>query len=395
MVDGFESTRDLLDEDVAGYSVDQWRQRDLSLFELLVQRDLVDTDCVSEHAVAFLVNRLIGVRVGAALDSQNAGHVRAQNENVVHFALAAGIPKSDFTIALVAGLVHDLNKAFREPLRTDQFAVLDADGKPVPVMQSLGEIVGLNHLGDRTRRALQDAVRLGQGALSQETADAIDHCIVHHGLGSSRFIRNLVAGANPWWGSEFVDPKTGQVKLRHPEQPPWTLASVVHDLADSAQQMQGGVAWWLKYPNGFWSGSGRSFYEMLLVEPENNGAIPLSLAHQIRVESETCDGILAEALAEGVLDQECADRLRDAVAACRRLSEVWLGRAPSDTATPESVFDHVAMDLSISVDEAKERLAAVPGTVEGDAVESSLWRSARRLDHLRAESLARVIHSFG
>lgn len=386
----------LLDEDVGGYSLSDWRQRNLRLYELLVSRGLFDGDAVSRAALEHLLQHLLHLRVGASTDPQNAGHVRAQNENVLHFALSARVPRRTLSIALTAGFIHDLNKAFREPLRTDALAVRDQHGQVVPLMVSMAQIVGLNHLGDRTRRELDAATRIGSGALSTVVAQQIDACVVHHGLGSSRFIRDLVDGDNDWWGDEFVDPRTGQRKLVHPPQPPWTLESVVHDLADSAQQMQGGVAWLMKYPAGYWRGHGLSYAQMLTGRDEDAAhAVSTSLTHQIGVEASTCHGIIAEGLDAGVLEADTAEALTRALEQLITPSRAWVAADPEVLADPdgETVYHDVGRDLGVSAEQAQSRLQSVaPGTVEGDALEEVLWRSGRRLDSRRAHLLTDLVN---
>lgn len=394
---GLSPLLSLFDEDVAGYSLSDWRQRNLRLFELLEQRGLVDAQTVPRPALEFLLQRLLHLRVGAATDPQNAGHVRAQNENVLHFGLSAKVPRRTLSIALVAGYIHDLNKAFREPLRTDAFAVRDQDGAVVPLMLSMAQIVGLNHLGDRTRRELVAATQLSLGALDPQVAQAIDRCIVHHGLGSSQFICELIEGRNAWWGDEFVDHETGVRKLVHPPQPELTLESVVHDLADSAQQMQGGVAWLMKYPAGYWRGLGRSYADMLTGRDDDAGAsVPMSLQHQIKVEAQTCAEIIEAGQLKGVVDETTASALRAAVLQAIRPSLAWIDDAPQTLARAEgeTVYHDVAEGLGITAAQACSRLAAAaPGTVEVDLLEESIWQSGRRLDRRRAHLLTRVVEA--
>ncbi len=385
---------ELLDDRVHEFSVADWRARNLRLPEMLAERGLFDDRLVPTPAHRHLTDALISVRVGAATDPQNAGHVRAQNENVLHYALSARLPRESLTLALTAGFVHDLNKALGEPLRTDAYAARDPRGRPLPSMTTMAQLVGLNHLGDRTRRALVAATRLGAGALAPEIADAIDRVIVHHGLGSSRFVQELLAGSNPWWGAEFTDPSTGQSRLVHPPQPPLSLASVIHDLADSTQQMQGGAAWLMKYPLGFWRAEGRSYQAMLGGRASEALGIPLSLGAQLAVESETCRGIIGAAEAALLIDAPTAARLVAALEAAAAPSWRWIDDAPEHLAAPdgESVYHDVARALGIAPQEAHARLgAALPGTPEGDALEELLWSSGLRLDEARARALVALI----
>lgn len=386
----------LLDEDVAGYSLADWRARNLRLYDILVALGLLDPELVPRNTVSHLVHRLINLRVGACNDPQNAGHVRAQNENVLLFGIAADVPVRTLTLALVAGFVHDLNKAFREPLREDALAVGTGDGGRLALMSSLGQIVGLNHLGDRTRREFYAATRLSDGAIAPEIAHALDMVVVHHGLGSSQFIRDLIKGENAWWGSEFVDPSSGEAKIVHPAQPELTLESVVHDLADSAQQMQGGVAWLLKYPAGYWRASQRSYTQMLTGEPADATAdVPMSLLGQIVVEEATCRDIIATGLKTGVVAPDQASAFERALAASIAPSKAWVNGDPEvlEDADGETVYHDVGRALGISAVEAKARLEhAAPGSSEGDEVEDLIWASGRKLDSLRAKMLTDVLH---
>ncbi|MEQ8278097.1 MAG: hypothetical protein RMA76_28610 [Deltaproteobacteria bacterium] len=390
---GSGSFVDLLDDDVADYSLADWRRRNLVFYERIVDRGLFEPRMVPFEAHRYLVDTLIRVRVGAATDPQNAGHVRAQNENVVHYAIAADVDAETLAVSLSAGFIHDLNKALGEPLRSDEFAVRDGAGRIVTSMTTMAQIVGLNHLGERTRRALNAATRLRDGPIAPEVADRIDRCIIHHGLGSSRFIQELIDGKNEWWGDEFVDAETGKRKLVHPEQPPLTLESVIHDLADSTQQMQGGAAWLMKYPAGFWRASQRSYFDMLTdTTVPDEGGIAMSLAGQIEVETQTCHAIVDRALAEGVVDEALAARLRGAVGTAIESSVRWHGCADLASDEGESVYHDVAAVLGITREEALERLrAATPGTPEGDAIEDVIWDSGRKLDRQRARDLAHRI----
>lgn len=362
------------------------------MYSVLVECGAVDPEVVSVPVVEFLVDRLVNARVGAALDLQNAGHIRAQNENVVYFGLCSGVGREALTIALVAGLIHDLNKAFRESLREDRFAVTDGDGRMLREMATEAQVVGLNHLGERTRRALQDATELPSDALAVEVAEAIDLCIVHHGLGASRFIRELIAGVNPWWGHEFVDPKTKARRLYHPPQPPLSVASVLHDLADSTQQMQAGLAWLMKYPVGYWSGSGRSFAEMLSGSPGDDGPIPLSLRRQIEVETETSRAIIREGEAEALLSDREARRLFEALDRAMASSRRWV-ETPADGGVVGTVYAEVARVLGVTVEETYAQMSRLgPGDVGTGPLEAAIWDVAKGLDSERAVTLADLIH---
>jgi hypothetical protein len=377
----------VLDDRGPEFTVAAWRRRNLALHAELAARGLIDPAVLPAAAHRHLTENLVSVRVRAATNPRNAGHVRAQNENVLHFGLAARVPRACLTVALAAGFVHDLNKALGEPLRADAFAAHDGAGRRLAAMTTTAQVVALNHLGERTRRALEAATRIGPGALSPEAAAAIDRVIVHHGLGSSRFIRELLDGRNPWWGEEFVDRETGARRIVHPPQPPTTLASVVHDLADSTQQMQGGAAWVMKYPLGYWRAEGRSFAAML---GGAAGGTPMSLAAQLEEEAATCRGMIAAARSEGLADAATAEALEAALRAAMAPSLAWIDEDPARLADPDggSVYHDVARALGVAPVEARRRLAAaVPGTPEGDALEEALWTSGLGVDEARARAL--------
>ncbi len=395
VVAAFSALKNVLVVDPASFTLSDWRRRNEALYGTLVERGLADPATVSLEAHRFLNMHLIHHRVGAANDTQNAGHVRAQNENVVHYALSMKASPATLAVSLQAGFIHDLNKAFGEPLRSDRFAPYDHRGRPLRSMTTMAQIVGLNHLGDRTRRLLGQATALEHGALAPEVAEAIDHCIIHHGLGSSEFIRSLVDGRNPWWGHEFVDPATGIRRLQHPVPPPMTVASAIHDLADSTQQMQGGVAWLMKYPAGYWRAAGRSYGAMLSARDDlEDHGIPMSLAKQIEEETQTCRGIIAEARDQGLLAESEREALHRAVDRAAQPSVEWVSDEPSllEEAEGATAYHDVAHALRVSAVEAQDLLRkTVPGTPEGDQIEEALWASGRRLDRERAESLAAAI----
>ncbi|MEM7676502.1 MAG: hypothetical protein AAF449_10910 [Myxococcota bacterium] len=387
--------REVLDDEPSSFTLDAWRQRNRVLFDVLVDGVFIDPEVVTVEAHEFLNRHLIHHRVGAASDTQNAGHVRAQNQNIIHYAVSIRAPPGDVAIAMQAGFIHDLNKAFGEPLRADRFAPYDQRGRPIRSMTTMAQIVGLNHLGERTRRALELATRLDVGPLLPEVAEQIDHCIIHHGLGSSLFIRNLVDGDNPWWGPEFVDPSSGVRRVMHPEPPPMTLASVLHDLADSTQQMQGGAAWLMKYPSGYWRAAGRPYASMLSErhEAEDQG-VQMSLAKQIQEETATCHGIIAQAQARGIITAGEQSTLMTAVQRAAQPSIDWVSDDPGvlEVPTGMSAYHDVGRLLAVSAPEAQVLLQdTVPGTADGDRIEEALWASARRLDSDRADALVAML----
>jgi hypothetical protein len=386
---------ELLDDDPVVFTVERWRERNFGLYFELAQKGLVDADLVSPEAHRFLTDTLVHPDNPAATDPQNAGHIRAQNENTIYYAISAGVPAEVLTVALAAGFIHDLNKSIGDPLRRDDFAVHAAGGELVGSQATLAISVGLNHLGDRTRAALDQATRLPVGALDPEVARGIDRVIVHHGLGSSRFIRRLVDGDNEWWGAEFVDPETGARKLVHPSQPGLTLASVIHDLADSTQQMQEGVAWLHKYPFGFWAGGGRTWWQMLSSRDASEQAtIPQSLWQQIEVESETCREIVVAAKKRALLEDHTAALLDEAIAAASVNARAWVADDEATLAEPEgtSVYHAVAKGKGIRPADAVELLRArSPVQAEHDEIDRLIAASARALDVRRNQALARLI----
>lgn len=385
----------LLDDDPVHFTVPEWQRRNILLFEALATRGLVDRRVVSARAHTFLTERLIHPDNAAATDPQNAGHVRAQNENILHYALCAEVPAVDTTVALAAGFIHDLNKAVGEPLRQDRYAVRRGDGVALEHVRSMAHSVGLNHLGERTRDALVRATKLGRGSLAPEVARQVDDCIVHHGLGSSLFIRRLLDGDNEWWGAEFVERRRGRRKIVHPPPPASSLASVLHDLADSTQQMQGGVAWLFKYPAGFWRDSGRSLGDMLSSRGGAPGTgIAMSLRDQIAVETETCRSIIASALLDGQVDAAAAARLEAALVAAARRTRLWIDDAPETLARPRAhtVYHDVGAALGVTPRAAHARLAkAVRGALHSEGLAEAVWQSARTQDLRRTRDLARLI----
>lgn len=382
----------ILDDDPAHLSVSEWRERNLALYQELVRRRLFDPRTVPAAAHHFLTEALISEQNPAATDPLNAGHVRAQNANVLHFALSSGLGPGQLAVALEAAFIHDLNKSVGDPLRQDRHAVRRRDGRLVETLETVATCVGLNHLGERTRAALHAATELPTGALREEVARAIDRCIVHHGLGSSRFIQRLVDGDNEWWGSEFVDTSSGARLLVHPAAPKLTLESVVHDLADSTQQMQGGVAWLLKYPEGFWRDAGLSYWQMISDPSAEAGrGVAASLAKQIVLETATCESIIVAARADLDLSPSETNALSRALARGIRATREWIDDQPERLARSRgrSIYHEVARALGGTPKQAKSRLEKEgPGSPELDAV---IWQSARNLDLRRQRELARTI----
>src|SRR5688500_9898717 len=61
----------LLDDDPNVFSVGQWHERNLDLFEALVGRHLIDPEVVPHEAHRFITSSLIHSENPAATDSQN------------------------------------------------------------------------------------------------------------------------------------------------------------------------------------------------------------------------------------------------------------------------------------------------------------------------------------
>jgi hypothetical protein len=176
-------------------------------------------------------------------------------------------------------------------------------------------------------------------------------------------------------------------------QPALTLESVIHDLADSTQQMQGGGAWMMKYPSGFWAASGRSFADMISGE-EDDGDIPMSLRRQMAVETDTCHEIIADAQRARLIDDAKAALLRKAIDDAIYWSRQWIDDSEEHLHRAEgrSVYHDLGRKLGLSPHAARARLrAASPGTPAGDAVEDLIWESGRRVDSDRATGLAQLI----
>lgn len=386
--------RHLLDDDPAHLTVGEWHDRNLELYAELVDRKLCDPRTVSLAAHRFLTDTLISPENPAATDPLNAGHVRAQNANVLHFGLAVGLAPSRLAVAIEAAFIHDLNKSVGDLLRQDRYAVRRRDGRQVERLETVATCVGLNHLGERTRAALHAATELPTGRLRDDVARAIDRCIVHHGLGSSRFIQRLVDGDNEWWGSEFVDSSSGARLLIHPPMPVLTLESLVHDLADSTQQMQGGVAWLLKYPEGFWRDAGLSYWQMFSDPGAEAGrGVAASLARQIVLETSTSKSLLVAAQSELELSPGETKALHLALERAVRPTRQWIDDRPERLSRPRgtSIYHDVARALGGTPKQAKARLVKEgPGRPELDAV---IWRSARALDLRRQRELARAIEA--
>lgn len=358
-----------------------WRRRGLDLWGALGS-DLAHF--VSTSAVEALLEALIHPDNPACHDASNAAHMMAQNDNLVVLARWADAPADVVATALAAGLIHDLNKAPHEPLRRDGYAVRTSEGALVEHMASEPIVVGLNHYGERTRATLQRLVEAGQ--LAEPMAAGIDRCIVHHGFGSSRFIRALVEGKVSWGRADFLD-ENARPRFRLPVQPRPTLATVLHDLADSAQQMQAGVAWVSKYPMGYWKDTGASWAELLSGDAES-GNVPTGLSGQLRTELETCQSILRQAIEFNIVNRALALRLERGVEALVAAGRSWVDERPETLGLPhgETVYHHLAQSMGGSASATRAHLLGVrPG--EEPALDARIIKAAHALDEARALQL--------
>ncbi|MEO1234692.1 MAG: hypothetical protein AAFZ18_37955, partial [Myxococcota bacterium] len=357
--------------------ISDWRRRGLDLWKALGPElcDHVPLECVEA-----LLAELIHPDNPACADAGNAAHVMAQNDNLVVLARWAKAPARELAIALAGGFVHDLNKASGEVLRADRYAVYLRDGSRVETIDSEPLVVGLNHYGERTRAAIFAQVDDG---LPPEVAEAIDACIVHHGLGSSRFIAGLVRGELGFGRDDFLSEDT-EPRFILPDQPPLTLASVLHDLADSVQQMQAGAAWVSKYPLGYWRSSGSSWHQLLSGDGQD-GDVPTGLEGQLRVELSTCQAILRRAIEAGIVNRSLALRLERGVEALIGGGRAWVDARDETLLLPrgETVYHQLAAALGGTSQDARELLEQLrPG--DDPRLDARILRAAQTLDAARA-----------
>ena len=365
--------------------VEDWRRRGLDLWRAL-EAEL--SPFVPTAAIEQLLGRLIRSDNPACMDRGNAAHVMAQNDNVVVLARWGETPPSALALALAGGFVHDLNKAPGEPLRQDAFRVRRQDGAGVPTIHSPAEVVGLNHYGARTRAALDGLVT--GGLLGEDVAAAIDRVILHHGFGSSRFVRALVAGQLAWGKDDYLD-EDGRARYAFPSQPPTTLASVLHDLADSAQQMQVGPAWIAKYPLGYWRKRPASWLEHLTGELEEHG-IPFGLKAQMRAERATGQAILSHAVEARILSESTALKLDRGVEALIAAGRDWVDDREEVLHLPRgtTVYHQLGQSMGEPAPVIHERLSTLrPG--DDPDLDARLERVAHTLDDARARQLHATI----
>lgn len=361
--------------------IEGWRRRGLDLWRAL--GDGLDPH-IPFAAVERVLELLIHERNPACHDEATAAHVMAQNDNLIVLARKAGAPRDQLAIALLAGMIHDLNKSTGEALREDGYAVRDRQGHPLTQMRSQAEVVALNHFGDRTRRALRSVA--SEGLLSSEIADAVDAVVVHHGFGSSQFIRRLALGDVAWGADDFL--MAGVQRLAFPDLPPPTLASVLHDLADAAQQMQIGSAWVRKFPLGFWRSWSNATWSDMLNGDEVMLGVVLGLRGQLRQELENCHRIISEAVALGLIGRSVALKLDRGVENLVENGRSWVDDSREVLRLPlgHTLYHRVGQANGESALEAKERLARTrPG--EEPELDRTILRASKELDEARARQL--------
>ena len=337
-------------------SLSEWRRRNAEIYAQLVREAYVDAEAVPAKIVRMICEELINESNPAAQDSLNAGHIRSQNENILFLAAMAKISPRDFAICITAGFIHDLNKTVGDPLRQDQYAVRISSGRKVRKQTDIALSVGMNHLGNRTRKVLTSVHKQYSSAICHKVIQQIDECIVHHGIGSSRFIQGLFNGENPWWQDMYWDKSRNAPVFKHPTQPPASVGTVVHDLADSAQQMQGDSGWLQKYPFGYWTDSDLSFWQMFWeCRPARQIRVAKSLAEQVIIESQTCVHILEEARRSNLLTESQLLRLDVGVHVIAESSKQWL--APSNQQQKQlPAGQNLLSDLSRELGYSKQKL---------------------------------------
>jgi hypothetical protein len=165
------------------------------------------------------------------------------------------------------------------------------------------------------------------------------------------------------------------------------LATVLHDLADSAQQMQAGAAWVSKYPLGYWRRSGATWAVLLSGDSEAD-EMPIGLAGQLRVELETCQDILREGIGLGVLPEAAALRLERGVKALVEGGRAWVRDDADTLALPQgtTVYHQLGQMMGESATAMRERLGRLrPG--DDPPLDARVLRVAHALDDARARQL--------
>lgn len=378
-------------------SLSEWRRRNAEIYAQLVREAYVDVEAVPAKIVSMICEELINESNPAAQDSLNAGHIRSQNENILFLAAMAKISPRDFAICITAGFIHDLNKTVGEPLRQDQYAVRDRLGKKVRKQTEIALSVGMNHLGNRTRKVLNSVHKQYSPAICRKVIQQIDECIIHHGIGSSRFIQGLFKGENPWWQDVYWDKGRNAPNFKHPTQPPASVATVVHDLADSAQQMQGDSGWLQKYPFGYWTESDLSFWQMFWAcRPARQIRVAKSLAEQVIIESETCVHILEEARRSNLLTESQLLRLDVGVHVIAESSKQWLAppnQEHEQLPAGQNLLSDLSRELGYSEQKLKLELKKLrPSDSESHVFKEAIFRSSLakhcRFRTIVAESLS-------
>lgn len=365
-------------------SIRAWRERGLDLWRAMPELHRV----ISVEGLKHLLEAILTEQNPACVDGGNAAHVMAQNDNVVVLGRWLEVDASSFAVALSAGMIHDLNKYQGAKLRTDRFSVRRPGGEKITSIQEAAEIIALNHYGERTRAVLSHLSTLG--LLNPSIAIKVDRVVVHHGLGSSGFVRDLVKGKIAQGRDIFVD-GFGRALLVVPEQPKLTLSSVLHDVADSVQQMQAGSAWIAKYPLGYWQTLGLTWFDHLSNNIEAEG-VPASLPSQLQVEQKNCSRILEQAMAEQVLKEAAALRFERALEALVSASREWIQSRPEVLALPRgrTVFHQVGQAFGIAPSAAKDLLQTQrPGV--NPRVDRAVLRACLALDDERARMLEAAI----
>jgi len=376
-------------------SISEWRRRNIEIYAQLLREGYVDPETLSAGIVQLICEELINESNPAAQDSLNAGHIRSQNENILFLAAMAKISPRDLAICITAGFIHDLNKAVGDPLRQDRYAVRYKTGTKVRKQTNLALSVGLNHLGNRTRKVLDAVHKRHPSDIHHQVAREIDECIIHHGIGSSRFIRGLFNGENPWWRDVYWNERDCAPNYLHPSQPSSSVCTVVHDLADSAQQMQGDSGWLQKYPFGYWAESNLSFWQMFWdCRPLKKIHVAQSLAEQVVLESQTCAEILEQAHTLKLLTKSQLTRLEVAVRSIAQSSKQWLTRSVQKSLPPgQSLLTDLIRETGYSETKLKAELKKLrPHDSESHILKEVIARSSvakhRIFQTIVAESLS-------